>query len=516
MDERSDVETGAAGIAASPPPASDEVPRAATGVAGLDAVLGGGLPRNHAYLVQGHPGAGKTTLALQFCLDGIEQGERVLFISTVESETELQSIARSHDWSLDGLNIHYHAAHEEVADTPEQSVFIPAEVELPRTIEELLAVVERINPQRMVIDSLSEIRLIAENQRWYRRQMIALKDELTTNHRTMLLCDDLRTTDQPVESSVRGIIRLEQVAADYGPDRRRLRVLKLRGSPFATGYHDFKIRTGGLEVFPRLVAAEHREPVEAGTMSSGVAELDAMFGGGADRGASLLLLGPAGTGKSNVAAQFAAAAAKAGERAAMYIFDERVQTLLTRTASLGLGLHEQVQGGRVEIQQVDPAELTAGEFAHRVHHAVGGRGVRLIVIDSLTGYMSAMPSEKFLALHLHELLSFLSQQGVTTILIMAQHGLDGMNRRAPVDLSYVSDSVLLFHLFEHAGELRKAVSVYKRRGGGHENKIRELQFGPEGIHIGRPLREFEGILTGTPHYTGSSLSDVDDRTQVEG
>jgi circadian clock protein KaiC len=516
MDHQSGVETAAVGVVAPEAPSSEGAPRASTGIAGLDAVLGGGLPRHHAYLVQGHPGAGKTTLALQFCLNGVQQGERVLFVSTVESEEELRSIARSHGWSLEGLNIHYHNADADLADTPEQSVFVPAEVELPRTIEELLSVIERVDPQRLVIDSLSEIRLVAEDRRWFRRQMIALKDDLIGHKRTVLVCDDLRHTDQPAESSVRGIIRLEQIASDYGPDRRRLRVQKLRGSQFATGYHDFKIRTGGIDVFPRLIAAEYRGPLHMEVMSSGLPELDAMFGGGADRGASLLLLGPAGTGKSNIATQFAVAAARRGERVAKYIFDERLQTLLARARGLGLGLEEHVAGGLIELQQVDPAELTPGEFAHLVHDAIAARDARLVIIDSLTGYMNAMPSEKFLSLHLHELLSFLSQQGVTSMLLMAQHGLDSMSPKTPVDLSYISDSVLLFHLFEHAGELRKAISVYKRRGGPHENTIRELRFGPQGIRIGQSLREFEGILTGTPHYTGNSLPHVNDRPQAGG
>ncbi len=474
--------------------------RAATGIEGLDAILHGGVPRNQAYLMRGDSGSGKTTLAMQFCLAGAQQGERVLFLSTCESEAELRTMAQAHGWSLDGVTLHYHDVRECLGGHAGQSVFHPAEVELPQTIDAILAVIERVNPERLVIDSLSEIRLSASDPRWFRRQVLALKDTLAARQCTALFTTDARDPDQTVKSVVHGVIGLEQIASDYGPDRRRLRVAKLRGQVYASGYHDFRIRTGGIEVYPRLVAAEHRVPFAPETISSGLPELDTLAGGGLDRGTATLLLGPAGTGKSTVASQLVTAAAQRGERAAMYIFDERLQTLLERSKGLGLDLQGQIEAGRIEVQQVDPAELTPGEFSHAVHEAIAERGVRLVVIDSLAGYVHAMPNERLLALHLHELLSYLSQQGVTVVLVMAQHGLPGTPRHAPFDLSYIADSVFLFHVFEHAGELRKAISVYKRRSGGHEPTLRPLEFGPKGISIGEPLRQFSGILTGTAHF----------------
>ncbi len=488
------------------PLSGDGQARAATGVAGLDSVLPGGLPRNHSYLLRGDSGSGKTTIGLQFCLTGAAQGERALILTTCESETELHAVARSHDWDLSGVHIHYHDVRDHLAGHADQSVFRPAEVELPKTIEELLEVIERVNPERLVIDSLSEIRVSASDPRWFRRQMLALKDNLADRQCTALFCSDARDPDQTVKSIVHGVLELEQLASDYGPDRRRLRVAKLRGQTYESGYHDFKIRTGGIDVYPRLVAAEHRAPFEPEVVSSGVSALDAMAGGGIDRGTATLLLGPAGTGKSSVACQFAEAAAQRGERAALYVFDERVQTLLQRARGLGLDLEGQIDRGMVEVRQVDPAELTPGELSHDIREAVAEREVRLVVIDSLTGYVHAMPDERLLTLHLHELLSYLGQQGVTVLLVMAQHGLPGTPRQAPFDLSYISDSVLLFHTFEYGGELRKAISMYKRRGGAHEATLRELTFGPQGVQIGEPLRQFRGVLTGSAELVGETGS----------
>lgn len=506
--ERTLADASGDSIASQPP--ENAAARAATGIAGLDAVLGGGLPRHHSYLVQGNHGSGKTTLGLQFCIAGARQGERVLLLTTTETEQEIREIARSHDWTLDGVAVHYHDPREFLGEEPEQSVFHPAEVELPKTIEAILAAIERVDPQRLVIDSWTTFRMLAADPSWFRRQALALRGNLASRQCTTLFCDDQPDLEQPGESIVHGVIRLEQIAPDYGPDRRRLRISKIRGQSFASGYHDFKISTGGIEVYPRLVAAEHRGRFDPGMISSGLPELDTLFGGGADRGMATLFLGPAGTGKSILASQFVVAAAGRGERSAMYIFDERIQTLLGRAKGLGLDLSTAVDRGLVEIQQIDPAELTAGEFSHAVRRAVAERGVRLVVIDSLAGYSHAMPSEQFLTLHLYELLAYLSQQSVTALLIMGQHGLPGMLRHTPFDLSYIADSVLRLHSFEYSGELRKAISVYKRRGGAHERTLRELQFGPEGIRIGKPLRQFHGITTGTPRFTGEALPDVDD------
>lgn len=507
-------QTSPAGTSPDPgasPPAGNPSGYASTGIAGLDAILGGGLPRNHAYLVQGDHGSGKTTLATHFCVAGAERGERVLYVTTCESEGEVREIARSHGWSLDGVVIHYLDARVCLGDEPKQSVFHPAEFELPKTMETLLALIDRVEPQRLVIDSLSEIRLLAADPRWFRRQVLALKEDLAGRRCTTVLCDDRLGPEQPVTSIVHGVLELGQMPGDYGPDRRRLRVAKLRAQAYASGYHDFKIRTGGLVVYPRLIAAEHRRHFPAETLSSGVPQLDALFGGGADRGTAVLLLGPSGSGKSLVASRFAVASAERGERTAMYIFDERIQTLLQRAQGVGLDLKAQAERGLVEIRQVDPAELSPDEFTHEVCRDVNERGVRLVVLDSLTGYVLAMPNERMLLLHLPELLSYLSQQGVTVLLVMTEHGLPGSPRHAPFDLSYIADSVLLFDTFEHAGGLRKAISVYKRRSGAHEATLRELQFGPDGIRIGAPLAQFQGILTGSPLFTGEGLPDVSDQ-----
>jgi circadian clock protein KaiC len=482
--------------------------RAATGIKGLDLILGGGLPRNHTFLLHGKFGSGKSTLAMQFCLAGAARGERVLYLTTTETEAEVGQIASSHGWSLDGVTLRYLDPREMFGEGTQQSVFHPAEIELPRTIEALIAIVQRIQPHRLVIDSLTEIRLLAEGPRWFRHQTLTLKAKLAAMQCTTLLCDDQPELERPGQSILHGVIALDQVAMHYGADRRRLRIVKMRGQSFSEGFHDLKIRTGGMEVYPRLVAAEHRSELEPEELSSGLAELDMMFGGGIDRGTSLLLLGPSGLGKSIVATQFALAAASRGERCAMYLFDERLQTLVARTESLGLGLRAQMHAGMIELQQVDPAELSPGEFAHRVVEATTVQGARFIVIDSLAGYIHAMPDERMLQLHLHELLSYLSQHGVTVLLLLTQHGLPGTTHSAPFDLSYIADSVLLFHAFEHAGELHKAISVYKRRCGPHEKTLRKLDFGPGGILIGAPLRAFQGITTGAPHFTADPSTDA--------
>lgn len=472
--------------------------KASTGVEGLDTVLGGGLQRHHTFLVEGIPGAGKTTLALQFCMAGARAGERVLYITTSESAEEIRAVARGHLWSLEGVDVHYHTSLEGESYEPSQSVFHPTEVDLPRTMQDLLAIIDRTGPQRLVIDSLSEIRLLAGEPLWYRREIMMLKEELAGRKCTTLLCDRPNDPGGAVQTIAHGVINLEFHTPDYGPDRRRLRISKLRGQAYASGFHDFKIRTGGIELYPRLVAGEHRGPPADGTISSGIPELDDLFLGGADRGTATLLYGPSGTGKSTVACQYVLEAARRGERSAMYLFDERVQTLLKRAASLRMNLEEFVRRGLISIDQVDPAELTPGEFGNRLYHDITDRDVKLVVIDSLAGYFHAMPDERLLSLHLHELLSYLSQSGVSTLLVMTQHGLPGTPHYTPIDLSYVADSVLLFHMYEYRGELRKSLSLYKRRSGPHSPSIRQLRFGERGIEIGPVLREFRGILTGVP------------------
>jgi len=508
--EESDVGASRRGQRLDPIAADGGLGPAETGIRGLDAILKGGLPRNRTYLIHGDNGTGKTTLGLQFCVAGAQRGERVLYLATCETLPEIYQIAHAHHWTLDGVTVHFHDVREILGDGLNQSVFHPAELELPKTIDALLTLIDEVDPQRLVIDSLSEIRLLAADSRWFRRQVLALKQNLAQRECTTLFCDDRMKTDQPINSIVHGIINLEQITLDFGPTRRRLSISKLRGQSYTSGYHDFKIRAGGIELFPRLIAAEHRRAIPAERVSSGLPELDSLFGDGIVRGTSTLLLGPAGTGKSSVACQYVAAAAQRGERSAMYLFDEQENTLLQRVLGLGMNLEQDIAAGTTEIQQVDPAELTPGEFIQNICRAVCERDIRLVVLDSLAGFIHAMPDERMLVLHLHELLSYLNQQGVTVLLVIAQHGLPGSQPRSTFDLSYISDSLLLFHCFEFAGELRKAISAYKHRGGEHERTLRELSLSSSGIQVGEPLRQFHGILTGTPRFLGTDLLDDDD------
>jgi circadian clock protein KaiC len=480
-----------------------------TGIHGLDEILGGGLPRHHSYLVQGPHGSGKTTLGLQFLMAGARQGERGLYFATCESEEEVREISRSHGWDLDGVVIHYHDPRDSFQNGPEQSVFLAAEMELPWTMEAILAEIDRVDPQRLVIDSLSEIRLLSSEERHFRRKVLDLKEHLMSRKCTTLFCDEALPPGQPVDVLVHGVIDLNQTTLEYGPDRRRLRIAKLRGRPYSSGLHDFKILTGGLEVYPRLTALNDRRHVEGQTLSSGIQELDRLFGGGIDRGTASVFLGPSGSGKSVMASQYAVAAALRGQKTAMYVLDERINTLLARARGLGMDLEGEADRGMIEIREVDPAELTPGEFSDHVRRAITDRGVEMVVIDSLVGYRQAMPEERWLSLYLHELLGFLNQQGVTALMVLTQHGLPGTVRTSPFDISYIADSVLLFHIFEFGGELRKAVSVYKRRGGGHEPSLRELRIGPDGVSIGEPLSEFRGITTGLPQFSGERLLDVE-------
>ena len=479
--------------------------RLATGSAGLDSVLNGGFPANHLYLLEGDPGTGKTTLALQFLLEGARLGEPVLYVTLSETKEELTAVARSHGWSLEGVNLHELVPPEESLKTESQyTIFHPSEVELGETTRAVIEEVERIQPRRVVFDSLSEMRLLARDPLRYRRQILALKQFFAGRHSTVLLLDDRTSADSDlqVQSIAHGVVMLEQLMLDYGAERRRLRVSKLRGSRFRGGYHDFTIRTGGLEVYPRLVAADRRAEFRSEASPSGVAELDSLLGGGLDRGTATLLMGPAGSGKSSLAAHFAAASAVRGERAAAFIFDEGVNTYLNRAAGLGTDLRAEVEAGRLTVQQVDPAELSPGEFAHAVCAAVERDGARLVVIDSLNGYLQAMPDERFLTAQMHELLTYLNQQGVVTLLVMAQHGLLGP-MSSPVDVSYLADTVVLLRYFEAGGAIRRAISVVKKRTGRHEDTIREMRLSASrGVEIGEPLTAFRGVLTGVPVLAG--------------
>ncbi|MGQ0502609.1 MAG: ATPase domain-containing protein [Panacagrimonas sp.] len=478
-------------------------PYAGTGIEGLDDVLDGGLRPDRLYLAQGIPGSGKTTLALQFLLEGVRRGESTLYITLSESIEELKAVAHSHGWSLVAINMRELTPSEEALRPEDQyTMFHPSEVELGETTRTILDEVDRINPKRVVFDSLSELRLLAGSPLRYRRQILALKHFFSGRKCTVLLLDDLTQAshDLQVQSIAHGVLLLEQMNPDYGAERRRLRVVKYRGVRFRGGYHDYRIRRGGIDVFPRLVATEHRNAPAKTRLKSSVEALDTLLGGGIERGTSTLITGAAGTGKSSVAAQFVHAAAQRGEKSAMYIFDESRHTLISRSAELGIELQSYVDAGLVYIQQVDPAELSPGELVHSIRTQVEDGGVALVVIDSLNGYLNAMPGERFLIIQLHELLTYLGHAGVATLLISAHQGLIGSSMVSPVDVSYLADAVILMRYFEAEGEVRQAISVVKKRGGAHERTIREFRMFRSRIEVGEPLRDFRGVLTGVPIF----------------
>lgn len=474
---------------------------ASTGIAGLDDILAGGLARRRLYLVEGVPGSGKTTLAMQYLLAGAQAGESVLYVTLSETAEELQGVARSHGWQLDGITIRELTPPEAALDPEQQNtMFHPSEIELAATTTLILADVERVKPTRIVFDSLSELRLLAGTALQYRRQILALKQYFATRDCTVLLLDDMTATDHDLQmqSIAHGVISLEQLKPDYGAERRRLRIVKYRGVKFRGGYHDYVIHRGGLRVFPRLIAAEHRQAPTRRKLKSDIAELDALLGGGIEVGTSTLILGPAGTGKSTIAAKFASAAAGRGERAALFLFDESPATLLSRCDELNVGLRPHVDAGLITLQQVDPAELTPGEFIHIIREATEGRDASILVIDSLNGYLNAMPEERHLTIQLHELLMYLGQKSVATILISAQQGIIGAQMTSAVDASYLADAVILMRYFEHRGEVRQAISVMKKRGSNHERTLREFRLDGGHLTIGDPLRDFRGVLTGVP------------------
>ncbi len=471
-------------------------------------MLSGGLARNRLFLVEGMPGSGKTTLAMQVLRTAAARGEPVLYVTLSETEAELRAVAASHGWTFEGVALQELIPSQDSLDPDQQyTLFHASEVELGATIKEILNTIERLNPTFVVFDSLSELRLLSGSALRYRRQILALKQFFASHGCTALLLDDMTATAQDLQtqSIAHGVLHLEVSNPDYGSERRRLRVIKYRGTQFRAGYHDYVIERGGLRIFPRLVAAEHRHIKSLARLASDVPELDALLGGGLEEGTSTLILGAAGTGKSTLAAQFATAAAARGQHAALFVFDERPVTLLSRCEGLGIGLAAQVDAGRVSIQQVDPAELTPGEFTDRIRKAVHAQA-SIVVIDSLNGYLNAMPGERFLTIQLHELLMFLGQQGVATILIAAQHGMIGSQMNAPIDASYLADTVMLLRYFEAGGEVRQAMSVVKKRGSSHERTIREFRLDETGIRVGQPLREFRGILTGVPVYEGPNQS----------
>jgi len=484
----------------------DEDERVSTGIKGLDDVLNGGFPQGHFFLIEGEPGTGKTTLGLQFLMQGARKGEKSLYVTLSESKREIEKVARSHRWSLEGVTIFEFTPTEDSLRPEDQySAFHPSEVEFQDTTQNILREVERVQPTRVVLDSLSEIRLLARDSLRYRRQVLALKHFFTNRNCTVLLLDD-RTSgaeDLQLQSIAHGVLLLEKVYREYGKIRRRVQVSKLRGSSFREGYHDYTIETGGVVVCPRLVAAEHRSAAVEGFVSSRIPELDALWHGGIDRGSSTLLLGPAGSGKSSIAMSYAIAAAERGEYVSIFLFEEWVRLACKRAAALNIDPCPYLDAGKLHIEQIDPAELSPGEFIQRVRDSVEKDGARLIVIDSLNGYLNAMPGEHHLAIQMHELLAYLNQRGVVTILVLAQSGMMGAAMTSPVDLSYLADNVMMLRYFEAAGRVRKAISIVKRRSGEHEDTIRELQMRDGRIVVGEPLADFQGVLTGVPTYVGS-------------
>ena len=485
-----------------------------TGIENLDHILQGGMPRNRLYLVQGNPGVGKTTLALQFLLEGARQTEKVLYIALSETKDEILAVARSHGWNLEPLEIfELSALEKQLAQTKQNTLFHPSEVELNQTSKTLLDEIERVKPARMVLDSLSELRLLSESPLRYRRQILGLKQFLAPRRCTALLLDDgsgADVTDHQVQSIAHGVITLDKRLTDYGAPRRTLTVDKLRGVQFQEGTHDYVIRTGGVRVFPRLIAAEHQKAFPEEPISSGLEKLDSLLGGGLDRGTSTLIIGPAGTGKSSIAFQHAIAAAERGEKSLIYLFDENMKTITKRTAALGMPLTQHMQSGCIRLKQLDPAEISPGEFASDIVDAVLRQNVNVVIIDSLCGYLQAMPNEKLLNLQLHELLTFLRHQGVVAIITLAQHGLVGATQ-SPVDVTYIADTVMLLRYFEAGGRVKKAVSVIKKRSGAHEETIREFKIDRGGLRVGEAITNFQGVLTGVPTFYGNKEDMLKER-----
>lgn len=471
-----------------------------TGIDGLDDVLNGGLTPSRSYLLEGHPGTGKTTIALHFLRSGAAIGERCLYVTLAETEEELRASAASHAWSLDGVDIFELVPPEHLLDQNQQQSFLySADVELGETTKRIFEACAVSRPQRVVLDSLSEIRLLAQGSLRYRRQVLALKHYFAQQGATVLMLDDLTVEagERTAHSIAHGVFLLQELAPEYGAERRRLRVAKYRGHRYRGGYHDFVIRTGGVAVFPRLVSAEHSRAFARELLSTGNDAFNALLGGGIDRGSSQLVLGPAGAGKSLLALTFIANAAKRGERSAMFVFDEEIGSLIERAKGLGIDLQELRASGRLTLAQVDAAELSPGEFSARVRSAIEVSGARTIVIDSLNGYQSAMPHEQALILHIHELLQFCNRHGATTFLTVAHHGLIG-EMRSPVDLTYLADTVILLRYFEVAGHIRRAMSIVKKRTGAHEATIREYTIDGRGITVGPPLTHLHGVMRGVP------------------
>ncbi len=478
--------------------------RVSTGIPGLDELLRGGLTAHRMYLIEGSPGTGKTTLALQFLLAGRDRDERTLYVTLSETAPELRAIAASHGWDLEGVELFQLAQSEGIKPEDQYTLYHPAEVELGETIKAILDTVERVQPTRVVLDSLSELKLLARDPLRYRRQILALKEFFAGRECTVLLLDDMTAggADLQVESVAHGVIFLETMPFEYGRARRRIRIVKIRGVAAIEGFHDFVIRRGGLEVFPQLVAGREGSPRPAASVVSGVTELDQLLGGGLTWGTTTLLIGPAGSGKSTLAAQYAASGVTRAP-SAIFLFDERASTFVSRCDALGMHVSARVADGSVALQQIEPGEMSPGEFSYRVRVAVEDNDARIILIDGLNGYLNAIPQVEAPLVRMHELLSFLNERGVATLMVVAQHGIVGANMATPLDVSYLADTVVLLRFFEAQGMVRRALSVMKKRSGPHESTIREFQIGPDRIHVGKALSDFQGVLTGIPQYLGA-------------
>lgn len=490
--------------------------RASTGNAGLDLILGGGLPTNRLFLLEGMPGSGKTTLALEFLLEGLRRGEPVLYITLSETSEELNVVAQSHGWSLEGVDLFELASADEVLGVGrDQSILHSWEMELGGTIQLIREEVERAKPKRIVFDSLSEMRLLAQDPLRYRRQLLFLKQFFSGLDTTVLLVDDMTGSiggrDNHLHSLCHGVITLERLTLDFGAARRRMQVQKMRGVDFVAGYHDMIIRKGGVDIFPRLVASDHHRSFVGKPLPSGIEELDALLNGGPARGTSTLIAGPAGSGKTTLSLQYLAAACHRGENAVIYEFDERIGTLISRAQAFGIDLQALMDGGCLTIRQIDPAEIAPGQFAAMVRSEVEQNNVKVVLIDSLNGYLAAMPQAQQLILQLHELLSYLNQAGVVTLLINPQAGFFGTMQTSGLNVSYIADIVILLRFFESQGRIRKAISIVKNRNGQHEDTIRELRIDAQGIRVGEPLADFRGVLTGTPEYVGGRDPLMEDR-----
>ena len=485
-------------------PTTELLPSVATGIAGLDELLRGGLTRDRMYLLEGTPGTGKTTLALQFLLRGRDVGERTLYVTLSETANELKAIAASHGWQLDGVELFQLAQSQGIKPEEQYTLYHPAEVELGDTVKAVLEIIERLQPSRVVFDSLSELKLLARDPLRYRRQILGLKEFFTGRACTVLLLDDMTAggADLQVESVAHGVILLETLPFAYGRARRRLRIVKIRGVAAVEGFHDFIIKRGGLEVFPQLVPTRRTTSRPEPTVTSGVTELDQLLGGGLTWGTTTLVIGPAGTGKSTLAAQYAGSGVTS-TKSAIFLFDERLSTFVGRCDALGMNLSRRLADRTVQLHQVEPGEMSPGEFSYRVRVAVQ-EGARVVLIDGLNGYLNAIPQVEAPLVRMHELLSFLNECDVVTLMVVAQHGMVGTHMQTPLDVSYLADTVVLLRFFESQGTVRRALSVMKKRTGPHESTIREFQIGPNRLQVGKALSDFQGVLTGVPQYLGGA------------